>query len=174
MHSAVLQLKPSFLLILTPKTHLLGKLYFLSKKTYLLYTLDLKSYNYTVASTKNNLFGDGSFTNSPDQIITGKGGEVLYFTEDGGKSVGVYAIDKSNKRYAIFEAYGLMYNGDETTGLAFSPDGTKMYACFQDCGCKNSDDVDFTCGCLLEFSRADGESMDGSTFALKFHGEASV
>ena len=27
----------------------------------------------------------------------------------------------------MFEAYEDMYYGDETTGLAFSPDGTKMY-----------------------------------------------
>ena len=61
--------------------------------------------------------------------------------------MGVYAIDGNNKRYAMFEAYAEQYKGDETTGLAFSPDGTKMYACFQDCGCDDSEDgVDFTCG----------------------------
>jgi hypothetical protein len=148
---------------------LAGKLYFVSKKTHLLYTLDLKSLTYNTTSTELNLFGDGTFSNSPDQIIRGKGGNVLYFTEDGGKTVGVYAIDQNNKRYTMFEAYSSKYIGDETTGLAFSPDGTKMYACFQDCGCENSEDVDFTCGCLLEFSRRDGESFDGSTFSLKFH-----
>ena len=92
----------------------------------------------------------------------------MYFTEDGGNSIGVYAIDKNNKRYAIFEAYAQKYAGDETTGLAFSPDGKKMYACFQDCGCDNSDGVD--CGCLLEFSREDGKSFHGGTLSLKFHG----
>lgn len=129
----------------------------------------MKSQTYNTTSTELNLFGDGTFSNSPDQIIRGKGGDVLYFTEDGGKTVGVYAIDQNNKRYTMFEAYSSKYIGDETTGLAFSPDGTKMYACFQDCGCENSEDVDFTCGCLLEFSRRDGESFDGSTFSLKFH-----
>lgn len=151
----------------------LGKLYFVSKKTYLLYTLDLEDYTYTITSTERQLFGDGSFTNQPDQIVRGKGGELLYFTEDGGKSLGVYALDKDNKRYAIFEAYSRKYIGDETTGLAFSPDGRKMYACFQDCGCDDSDDLGFNCGCLLEFSRTDGMSFDGSTMSLKFHGDSS-
>eukprot|EP00956_Cyclotella_meneghiniana_P042393 scaffold248441_cov63-Cyclotella_meneghiniana.AAC.8 len=155
-----------------------GKLYFVSKKTFLLYTLNLQTKTYTTTSTKSRFFrgnSDGSFTDSPDQIVRGLGDtNVLYFTEDGGKSLGVYAIDKTNRRrYTVFEAYDEMYYGDETTGLAFSPDGTKMYACFQDCGCDNSDDVDFNCGCLLEFSRSDGKSFDGSTYSLKFHGKAT-
>lgn len=161
----------TFYLILPIIESLAGKLYFVSKKTYLLYTLDLEKNTYTTTSTERNLFGDGTFTDSPDQIIRGKGGDVLYFTEDGGKSLGVYAIDKNNKRYAIFEAYSQKYNGDETTGLAFSPDGRRMYACFQDCGCDDSDGIDFTCGCLLEFARLDGKTFDGSTLALKFHGK---
>ena len=145
-------------------------LYFVSKKTYKLYTLNLNEFTYTTTSTKDNLFSDGEFTNSPDQIIRGKGGKVIYLTEDGGKSVGVYAINKKNKRTAIFEAYSDTYHGDETTGLAFSPDGKRMYACFQDCGCDSSNEIDVTCGCLLEFSREDGRSFDGSTLSLKFHG----
>ena len=146
-----------------------GKLYFVSKKTYLLYILDLDNLTYTTSSTESSLFGDGKFTDSPDQIIRGKRGAFSYFTEDGGRTVGVYAVDKMNKRYAIFQAYSQKYNGDETTGLAFSPDGKKMYACFQDCGCDDSDYSDFDCGCLLEFSRTDGKSFDGSSLSLRFH-----
>ena len=153
-------------------THCLetGLLYFVSKKTYTLYTLNLTDFTYNTTSTRENLFGDGSFNSQPDQIIRGKGGELVYLTEDGGRSAGVYAIDSENKRYAIFEAYSDLYKGDETTGLASSPDGRKMYACFQDCGCDSSSDVDFTCGCLLEFSREDGKPFHGSTLSLKFHG----
>ena len=77
-------------------------------------------------------------------------------------------MDASGGRYAIFEAYDDKYIGDETTGLAFSPDGTHMYACFQDCGCERPTDLD--CGCLLEFWRDDGRPFDGSTLALEFHG----
>ena len=104
-------------------------------------------------------------------MITNGGGDYLYLTEDGGKTVGVYAIHKpSGQRFAIFEAYDKKYYNDETTGLAFSLDGKKLYASFQDCGCKDSDSgVDYDCGCLLEFSRRDGRSFDGSTLSLKFH-----
>jgi secreted PhoX family phosphatase len=60
--------------------------------------------------------------------------------------------------HAIFEPYDPMYKGDETTGLAFSPDGKTMFANFQDCGCSvpYADD----CGCLFQFIRDDGMSFD--------------
>ncbi len=74
--------------------------------------------------------------------------------------------DASGQRYAIFEAYAPTYFRDKTSGLAFSPDGTKMYTCFQDCGCEVSGDVD--CGCMLEFERLDGRSFDGETLNLRF------
>ena len=87
----------------------------------------------------------------------------------------MYTIDSENKRYAIFEAYSDFYRGDETTGLAFSPDGRKMFASFQDCGCRSSCyEVDPTCGCLLKFSREDGKPFDGSTLSLKFHGVSNT
>ena len=141
-------------------------MYFVSKKKFLLYALNLNKGQYTTSSTDGGLLGDGAFKHSPDQLIRNEG-EFLYFTEDGGKSVGVYAVDASGQRYAIFEAYDSKYFGDETTGLAFSPNGTKMYVCFQDCDCETTGEVD--CGCLLEFRRDDGRSFEGSTLSLKFH-----
>ncbi|KAL7469681.1 hypothetical protein ACHAXS_009935 [Conticribra weissflogii] len=145
-----------------------GILYFVSKKKLMLYALDLDNNTYTMSSTNGALLGGGEFTNSPDQLIRNEGG-FLYFTEDGGKTPGVYAvgIDSSGQRFAVFEAYGKQYIGDETTGLAFSPDGTKMYACFQDCGCEVSGEGD--CGCMLEYWRNDGRSFDGATMNLKYH-----
>lgn len=154
-------------LVLTLTLHTTGKLYFVSKKISLLFILDLNSGTYTTSSTQGGLLGRGNFNSSPDQIVRNNEGSFLYLTEDGGSSVGVYSLDAAGQRYAIFEAYDDVYQGDETTGLAFSPDGKKMYACFQDCGCEESDEVD--CGCLLEFSRNDGRSFDGSTLSLKFH-----
>jgi hypothetical protein len=146
------------------------RLYFVSKKLSMLFILDLDDGTYTSSSTKYGILpGGGSFADTPDAILTG--GDYLYFTEDGGKTVGVYAVHRSTgERYAIFEAYDDVYKYDETTGLAFSPDGRKMYAAFQDCGCANSEGgLDYTCGCLLEFSRDDGYSFDGSAPSLKFH-----
>ncbi|KAL9185923.1 hypothetical protein ACHAXT_003700 [Thalassiosira profunda] len=152
-----------------------GVLVFVSKKTALLYTLDLDNGNYTTSTTKGgiHIWGGGTFLGSPDQIARNNGGDFLYLTEDGGRKVGVYAIHKpTGQRYSIFEAYADVYIGDEATGLAFSRDGRQMYAAFQDCGCTNSESgLDFNCGCLLEFSRTDGRSFDGSTMSLKFHQE---
>ena len=140
-----------------------------------MYKLDLDKMTYTSSSTNSGMVGDGEFLHQPDQIVRnrGSGGSTtstpwLYFTEDGGRTPGVYAVDtETGTKYSIFEAYGEKYYGDETTGLAFSPDGNKMYACFQDCGCEISGDFD--CGCLLELTRDDGMSFDGETMALKFH-----
>lgn len=148
-----------------------NSLYFVSKKTFKMYTLDLDKMTYTSSSTNNGLVGDGEFKHQPDQIVRNSkhaSAQWLYFTEDGGRTPGVYAIDTdTGMKYSIFEAYGEKYFGDETTGLAFSPDGSKMYACFQDCGCDASGDSD--CGCLLELTRDDGLSFDGETMPLKFH-----
>jgi len=148
-----------------------GFLYFVSKRELKLFKLDLDNGTYTSSSTEFGvLVGGGEFRHSPDQIVRNDG-DYLYLTEDGGKTVGIYALHKpTGKRYTIFEAYDSKYDHDETTGLAFSTDGTKMYAAFQDCGCEASDGgADYDCGCLLEFSRDDGRSFDGSALGLKFH-----
>jgi hypothetical protein len=145
-------------------------LLFVSKKLSTLFILDLDGGTYTSSSTKHGILpGGGEWNDGPDAVRTE--GDYMYFTEDGGDTVGVYAIHRSTgMRYAIFEAYDDMYKHDETTGLAFSPDRRKIYAAFQDCGCGNSEDgLDHGCGCLLEFSRNDGYSFDGSTPSLKFH-----
>jgi hypothetical protein len=46
-----------------------GILYFVSKKTYKLYTLDLDKGTYTTMYTNKTLAKDGEFGNSPDQIV---------------------------------------------------------------------------------------------------------
>ena len=149
-----------------------GYLHFVSKRLGSLFRLDLDKKTYTKSSTVWGALADGGeFRNSPDQIVRNGGGDYLYLTEDGGDTVGVYSIHKpTGKKHTIFEAYSNKYDGDETTGLAFSVDGTKLYAAFQDCGCEDSrSGLDISCGCLMEFSRDDGRSFDGSTLALKYH-----
>ena len=146
-------------------------LYFISKIQKTLFILNLDSMTYTTSVLKSDYTtnGGGTFHNEPDQLLSH--GSYIYFTEDGGSTVGVYAIHiATGKRYTIFEAYDGQHRNDEVTGLAFSPDGTKMYAAYQDCGCRNSESgTDYNCGCLMEFSRLDGQSFDGSTPSLKFH-----
>ena len=144
-----------------------GKLYFVSKRLSKLFVLDLDNGSYTSSSTSDYSLYSGEFNHSPDQLVRNNNGKFLYFTEDGGKTPGVYAIDAEGKPYTIFEAYDEKYSGDETTGLAFSPDGTIMYTALQDCGCEVSGEKD--CGCLLSFYRDDGRSFDGETMNLKYH-----
>ena len=148
-----------------------GHLYFVSKALKKIFLLDVDKGKYTSFLTNDwgkPMPGGGFFNDEPDQIV--RNGDYLYFTEDGGPTVGVYATHKlTGAKYAVFEAISHLYSNDETTGLAFSPNGKKMYAAFQDCVyldlCLSSND----CGCLFEFSRMDGQSFDGSTINLKFH-----
>jgi hypothetical protein len=148
-----------------------GHLYFVSKTLKKLFILDLDSGSYKTSLTSNwgnPMAGGGAFNSQPDQIV--RNGEYLYFTEDGGGTTGVYAAHKSTgAKYAIFEAIFNLYSNDETTGLAFSPNGTRMYAAFQDCTFLGLCTSSLNCGCLLEFSRVDGRSFDGSTLNLKHH-----
>lgn len=98
-----------------------GMLYFVSKKTMKLYVLDLDKKTYVSSSTNDYVLYSGVFKNGPDQLV--RNGKFLYFTEDGGKTPGVYSIDEEGNSYSIFEAYDEKYFQDETTGLSFSPDG---------------------------------------------------
>ena len=144
-----------------------GQLYFVSKVLKMLFVLDLDKGTYVSSATDDYSLHSGQFKHGPDQLVKNGNGNFLYFTEDGGKTPGVYAIDSSGQSYSIFEAYDNKYFRDETTGLAFSPDGTIMFAAFQDCGCDVSGNKD--CGCMLQFRRDDGRSFDGKTLALKAH-----
>jgi len=131
-----------------------GYLIFVSKVLKRLFILNLDNSTYVYESTDYRLFSgdDGSFNSQPDQIKLITGQEVLYFTEDGGSSPGIYVRDNVSGKYGtIFEAWHSRYNSDETTGLAFSPDGTRMYSCIQHIGH------------CFEFTREDGRSFGDVT-----------
>ena len=146
-------------------------LYFVSKTRNKLFTLDLDNGKYTSSATNNwgnPMAGGGAFNSQPDQIV--RSGDYLYFTEDGGSTAGVYAANTSTgAKYAVFEAISNLYSSDETTGLAFSPDGKRMYAAFQDCAYQGLCTTTSNCGCLLEFTRVDGKSFDVSKLDIKYH-----
>lgn len=101
-----------------------GMLYFVSKKKFTLFILDLDKNTYVSSSTDDFVLYSGAFKHEPDQLV--RNGNFLYFTEDGGKTPGVYAIDADGNSFSIFEAYGEKYFNDEVTGLSFSPDGKRF------------------------------------------------
>ena len=123
-------------------------LYFVSKVRKRLYILNLTDKTYTSERTGSSWVGQGAFNSQPDQII---GNDMdkrkfIYFTEDGGNGPGVHVRDKDGKYYTMVRAVpGGKYRGDETVGLAISPDRKKFYFGFQDAGV------------LMEVTRDDGQ-----------------
>ena len=125
-------------------------LFFVCKKHKHIFELDLDSMTYRRRSTRNGLF-DGE----PDQVkkFTTEDGPMLFFTEDGGEKAGIHAMNSSG----IFTLLEGSNYGPETTGICFSPDGTRMYFAFQEDGF------------LFEVQRIDGQSFRASTVRVKQH-----
>jgi len=123
-----------------------GRLYVMAKVERKMVVLDLETMTYTTEITGKKLYGAGQFTNQPDQVIVGPSRKFLYFTEDGGDSPGVYVRFSGDETYStMFQGIpGGLYSGDETVGIALSPDNLRFYAGFQDAGV------------ILEFTRDDG------------------
>ena len=123
-----------------------GRVYFMSKETKRLLVLDLESLTYEYETTGFKFYGDGSFNDQPDQgLFFGPRYRHMFFTEDGGSTPGVYArLGSTGTYYTVFQGLSSEYDGDETSGIALSPDGTRLYAAFQEAGL------------LFEFTRDDG------------------
>ena len=133
-----------------------GELYFVSKVRRRLFQLDLDGGTFVSESTR-----DGAFTGGPDQLTRLVGKEdILYFTEDGSKHPGIHGRDASGRFFMILEssAYGTLGDRvDETSGLAFSPDGRHLYFAFQ----KH--------GIVFDAWRTDGRPFSGRTIDIKYH-----
>jgi hypothetical protein len=131
------------------------RLYFISKKIETVFVLDLAGNTYTSYSTRQGLF-----QGQPDQMIQlqGNADNTLYFfTEDGSASAGVHARNRAGQVFTILE--GPTYS-NEVTGLAFSPDNTRMYIAFQDDGI------------LFEIVRQDGLPFTARSLNLRYHSSA--
>jgi predicted outer membrane repeat protein len=134
-----------------------GVLSFVAKTQKEIFRLDLAKGTWKVESTnRGSLPGGGRFGAEPDQLI--QNGDYLYFTEDGGGNPGIYVTDGTSF-YTVFEARDQKFNGDETTGLSFSPDGTRLYVCIQEIGY------------FFEITRDDGLPFPGhnSVSRLRWH-----
>lgn len=131
------------------------ELLFLSKAFKTMYVLNLDTFTYSNQTTRSGLF-DGA----PDQIqrILGHDtSEMLYFTEEGGRDAGVHCRNELGQFFTLFESPVFE---DETTGLAFSPDGKHLYAAYQDNGV------------LYDISRTDLQPFYAQTLNLKYHATA--
>jgi len=111
-----------------------GKLSFISKVKYVMFTLDFTSMTWTKERTGGKLMGEGSYRGQPDGVISGFNQRYMYFTEEDETGNGVYARDESGTYYAVFEAISGQFVGDETVGLAISPDGQTLYVGYQEKG----------------------------------------
>ncbi|KAL7526097.1 hypothetical protein ACHAWF_001629, partial [Thalassiosira exigua] len=127
-----------------------GKLYFMSKVDRKLLVLDLEDMTYTAEITGKKMYGEGDFGDQPDQNYFGPTRKFMYFTEDGGGDPGVHARYGDDGTYfTLFQAIeGGRHDGDETVGIALSPDHTRFYAGFQEYGI------------LFEITRDDGRAFE--------------
>jgi len=126
-----------------------GHIYFVSKKLKQMFILNLRDSSYTVTSTQN-----GAFDGQPDQVARILGhDDLLFFTEDGGEYPGIHARDRQGLFFTVLEGE----SKDETTGLAFSPDGQHMYFALQHSGT------------LYDVTRTDGRPFYAKTLNIKYH-----
>ena len=83
------------------------------------------------------------------------GRDLLYFAEEASYGDnGVHARDSNGFFYTIFNGPGLY---SETTGLAFSPDNTRMYVAYQGDGI------------IFEITRDDGYPFGVHRLDIKYH-----
>ncbi len=132
-----------------------GVMYVVCKRIKQLFVFDLDEMTYYNQSTVSGLFDGG-----PDQMkrILDDSNDLLYFTEEGGVDAGIHARDALGRFFTIFES---PIHSDETTGLAFSPDGKHMYVAYQ------------VQGFVFDIWREDGLSFGSRTLNVKYHHTAT-
>jgi hypothetical protein len=126
-----------------------GVLHMTSKSRNTIFVLDLDSRTYSsFQPTETPIVGDGFFEGEADQLLQ-VSDNILYYAENGGTYPGVYGRDMdAGTSFAVFEAFAEDYSGDDITGIAFSPDLKRLYACFQ------------AIGVMVEVQRQDGLAFE--------------
>lgn len=126
-----------------------NQLFFTIKNRKKLFILHLDRKTFEEQSTRSGVF-DGM----PDQVARIVDDGLLYFCEEGGVENGVHARDTNGRFFTILESDTF---SDETTGLAFSPNGKRMYVSFQHSGK------------IYDIWREDGLPFDGKTLNVRYH-----
>lgn len=134
-----------------------NSLYIVCKRIKSMFILDLDAMTYRNFTTTHGVF-DGA----PDQVSRVLGDsssddDILYFTEEGGRSAGIHGRNPRGQFFTVLE--GPTYR-QETTGISFSPDGHRLYVAFQDDGI------------LFEVMRVDNLPFFGRTLNVKYHNAA--
>mmetsp|Transcript_45021 Transcript_45021/g.108889 ORF Transcript_45021/g.108889 Transcript_45021/m.108889 type:complete len:567 (+) Transcript_45021:163-1863(+) len=125
------------------------QLFFTSKEKRELFILHLDNKTFEKQSTVAGVF-DGM----PDQVKRIVDDGLLYFCEEGGIENGVHARDENGWFFTILESDTF---NDESTGLAFSPNGKRMYVAFQHSGM------------IYDIWREDGLPFHGQTLSVRYH-----
>jgi len=102
-----------------------GLMYVVCKTIKQMFVFDLDKGTYYNQTTVSGLFDGG-----PDQmqrILDEEPGDLLFFTEEQGASAGIHARDLEGRVSTILEGPGYQ---QETTGLAFSLDGKRIYVAY--------------------------------------------
>jgi len=115
-----------------------GVLYFTAKKDKVLYVVNLRTMQYYKEFTSTTT---GEIGFEPDQIMRIKGDDALYFCEEGGDTPGLHVRHGPGTYTTIFyidqvvTARNNANETEETTGVAFSPDGgMHLYVAYQEIG----------------------------------------
>jgi len=87
---------------------------------------------------------------------------VMYFSEDVDSRVGIMAVDLDRNFFTVLEMINPLDPTDETTGVAFSPDKSRMYFCQQ------------YLGFCYQVWREDGYSFVGDYLNIKYHTRVPV
>ncbi|CAB9525376.1 osmC-like protein [Seminavis robusta] len=129
-------------------------LFFVSKVRHTVFELDLDAATYVQKSTLGGLF-----EGQPDilrNLLDDNNGDntLLLFTEDGGDRAGIHARDSDGNFYVLCESNLFQ---PETTGIAITPDGTRIYFAYQNDGI------------LYELRRNDNQSFRVAALNLKTH-----
>lgn len=128
-----------------------NSMYVMSKEFRRMFTIDLDSNQYCSESSMH-----GSFYGGQDQVIKlldDDAEAALYFTEEGAYG-GIHGRMTDGRYFTILEG---TVEGEETTGLAFSPDNKHMYFAFQEEGR------------LMDVTRKDGLPFSGQEVNIKYH-----
>ena len=111
-------------------------LFFVAKKLEAIFQLDLEAGTWRSRSTNADIAGGGSYRAEPDHLYF-YGDKWLFHAEDESSTPGVYLQDvKANRYYTIFEDKDPVDwgDGEESTGIAVSPDGRCLIGCLQEKG----------------------------------------